>query len=42
MKMGGLEEATSEIRREGRNMNNLSYADTTTLIVEYKDDRIQN
>lgn len=42
MKMGGLEKATSEIRSEGRNMNNLSYADTTTLLAEYKDDRIQN
>ena len=34
----GLDEAQGEIKIAGRNINNLSYADDTTLIVESKEE----
>ena len=34
MRNAGLEEAQAEIKIAGRNINNLSYADDTTLMAE--------
>ena len=34
MRNAGLEETQAEIKIAGRNMNNLSYADDTTLLAE--------
>ena len=34
MRNAGLEEAQAEIKISGRNINNLRYADDTTLMVE--------
>ena len=34
MKNAGLEEAQAEIKIAGRNINNLRYADDTTLMAE--------
>ena len=34
MRKAGLEEAQAEIKIAGRNMNNLRYADDTTLMAE--------
>ena len=34
MRNAGLDEAQSEIKISGRNINNLRYADDTTLIAE--------
>ena len=34
MRNAGLEEAQAEIKTAGRNINNLSYADDTTLMAE--------
>ena len=34
MRNAGLEEAQAEIRIAGRNLNNLRYADDTTLMAE--------
>ena len=36
--MGGLEEAQAGIKIAGRNMNNLRYADDTTLMAESKEE----
>ena len=36
MRNAGLEEAQAEIKIAGRNINNLRYADNTTLITESK------
>ena len=38
MKNTGLEEAQAGIRISGRDINNLRYADDTTLIAESKDE----
>ena len=38
MKNAGLEEAQARIKVAGRNINNLSYADDTTLMVESEED----
>ena len=38
MRSAGLEEAQAGIKIEGRNINNLRYADDTTLIVESEED----
>ena len=37
MRNPGLEEAHAEIKIAGRNINNLRYADDTTLMVESKE-----
>ena len=37
MRNAGLEEAQAGIKIAGRNINNLSYADDTTLMAESKD-----
>ena len=37
MRNAGLEEAQAGIKIAGRNINNLRYADDTTLIVESKE-----
>ena len=37
MKNAGLEEAQAGIKNAGRNINNLRYADDTTLMVESKE-----
>ena len=37
MRNTGLEEAQAGIKITGRNINNLSYADDTTLMAESKD-----
>ena len=37
MRNSGLEEAQAEIKIDGRNMNNLRYADDTTLMAESKE-----
>ena len=37
MRNTGLEEAQAGIKISGRNVNNLRYADDTTLIAESKD-----
>ena len=36
MKNAGLEEAQNEIKIAGRNINNLRYADDTTLVQKVK------
>ena len=36
MRNAGLEETQAEIKMAGRNINNLRYADDTTLMVESK------
>ena len=38
MRNAGLEEAQAGIKIAGRNINNLRYADDTTLMVESKDE----
>ena len=38
MRNAGLEEAQAGIKIDGRNINNLRYADDTTLMVESKED----
>ena len=38
MRNAGLEEAQSEIKIAGRNINNLSYADDTTLMAESEEE----
>ena len=38
MRNAGLEEAKAEIKIAGRNINNLRYADDTTLIVESEEE----
>ena len=38
MRNAGLEEAQAEIRIAGRNINNLRYADDTTLMVENEEE----
>ena len=38
MRNTGLEEAQAEIKIAGRNINNLRYADDTTLMAESKED----
>ena len=38
MRNAGLEEAQTGIKIAGRNINNLSYADDTTLMVESKEE----
>ena len=38
MRNAGLEEAQAGIKIGGRNINNLRYADDTTLMVESKDE----
>ena len=37
MQNAGLDEAQSEIKIAGRNINNLRYADDTTLMAEHED-----
>ena len=39
MRNVGLEEAQAKIKIAGRNINNLRYADDTTLMAESKDER---
>ena len=38
MRNGGLDEARAEIKIAGRNINNLRYADDTTLMAESKEE----
>ena len=38
MKNAGLEEAQAGIKTAGRNLNNLRYADDTTLMIESKEE----
>ena len=38
MRNAGLEEAQAEIKIAGRNINNLRYADDTTLMVESEEE----
>ena len=38
MRNAGLDEAHPEIKIAGRNINNIRYADDTTLVVESKDE----
>ena len=38
MRNAGLDEAQAEIKIAGRNINNLRYADDTTLMAENKDE----
>ena len=38
MRNAGLEEAQAEIKISGRNINNLTYADDTTLMVESEEE----
>ena len=38
MRNAGLEEAQAGIRIDGRNINNLRYADDTTLMVESEEE----
>ena len=38
MKNAGLDEAQAEIKIAGRNINNLRYADDTTLMAENKEE----
>ena len=38
MRNGGLDEAQAEIKIAGRNINNLRYADDTTLMAESKEE----
>ena len=37
MRNAGLDEAQAEIKIAGRNINNLRYADATTLVAESKE-----
>ena len=37
MRNAGLEEAQAEIKIDGRNLNNLRYADDTTLMAKSKE-----
>ena len=39
MRNAGLEEAQAGIKIAGRNINNLSYADDTTLMAESEEER---
>ena len=39
MRNAGLEEAQAEIKISGRNINNLRYADDTTLMVESEEEQ---
>ena len=39
MRNAGLEEAQAGIKIDGRNINNLRYADDTTLMAESKEDQ---
>ena len=39
MRNAGLEEAQAEIKIAGRNINNLSYADDTTLMAESEEQK---
>ena len=39
MRNAGLEEAQAGIKIAGRNINNLSYADDTTLMTESEEER---
>ena len=39
MRNAGLEETQAEIKISGRNINNLRYADDTTLIEESEDEQ---
>ena len=41
MRNGGLDEAQAEIKIAGRNINNLSYADDTTLMAE-SEEKLKN
>ena len=41
MRNAGLEEAQAGIKIAGRNINNLRYADDTTLMVESKEERVK-
>ena len=38
MQNAGLDETQAEIKIEGRNINNLKYADDTTLITESEEE----
>ena len=38
MRNAGLEEAQAEIKTAGRNINNLRYADDTTLMAESEEE----
>ena len=38
MRNSGLDEAQAEIKTAGKNINNLSYADDTTLMAESKEE----
>ena len=38
MRIGGLEEAQAGIKNAGRNINNLRYADDTTLMAESEEE----
>ena len=38
MRNAGLEEAQARIKITGRNINNLSYADDTTLMAEIREE----
>ena len=38
MRIDGLEEAQAEIKISGRNINNLRYADDTTLMAESEEE----
>ena len=42
MRNAGLEEAQAGIKIAGRNINNLRYADDTTLVAESKENRLFN
>ena len=42
MRNAGLEEAQAGIKIDGRNINNLRYADDTTLIAESEENHQQN
>ena len=39
MRNAGLDEAQAEIKMAGRNINNLRYADDTTLMAESEEER---
>ena len=39
MRNAGLEEAQAGIKNDGRNINNLRYADDTTLMAESEEER---
>ena len=42
MRNAGLDEAQTEIRIAGRNINNLRYADDTTLIAESEEEVLKS